>query len=173
MHLPVVGSMTLALASCLAPASSALAQPGGMMGGGTGHGMMGHGMMMSSARHRQAMMGGIPAPYASMRNPLPVTQATLERGAAVFAQNCAACHGQTGRGDGEAGKSLSPPPANLAWFSQMPMSRWDPFMYWTVAEGGQQFATAMPAFKDALPKNDIWSVISYIQHGLGRSTTRP
>ena len=44
------------------------------MGGGTGHGMMGHGMMMSSARHRQAMMGGIPAPYASMRNPLPVTR---------------------------------------------------------------------------------------------------
>jgi hypothetical protein len=41
------------------------------------------------------------------------------------------------------------------------MAQWDPFMYWTVAEGGAQFGSAMPAFKDALSKDDIWAVIAY------------
>ena len=72
-------------------------------------------------------------------------------------------HGTTGRGDGEAGRGLSPPPGNLAWLSQMPMAQWDPFMYWTSAEGGARFETAMPAFKSALSGDDIWAVTAYIQ----------
>lgn len=114
-------------------------------------------------RHHIAMMQGIPAPYASMHNPLPQTEATLKRGAAVYVANCAACHGETGQGDGPAGKALSPPPGNLAWLSDMPMGQWDGFTYWTIAEGGAQFGTAMPAFKTSLSSNDIWAVTAYIQ----------
>lgn len=95
--------------------------------------------------------------------PLPRTHETLDRGATVYAGNCASCHGSTGRGDGEAGRDLSPPPGNLAWLSQMPMVRWDPFMYWAVAEGGASFGSAMPAFKDTLSSDDIWAVIAYVQ----------
>ena len=131
----------------------------GMMGRG---GMMGQGMWGSMPRHHVAMTG-IPAPYSSLSNPLPHARETVQRGATVFTENCASCHGATGQGDGAAGRNLSPPPGNLAWLSQMPMVQWDPFMYWTVAEGGAQFGTAMPAFKDALSKDDIWAVIAYIQ----------
>ena len=81
----------------------------------------------------------------------------------MYETNCASCHGATGAGDGAAGRTLSPPPGNLAWLAQMPMVDWDPFMYWTVAEGGTQFGSAMPAFKDRLSKDDIWAVIAYIQ----------
>jgi mono/diheme cytochrome c family protein len=141
----------------------------GMMGHGMmRHGMRGHGMMGSMRRHHQARMSGVPAPYDSLKNPLPQTRETVDRGAAVYEQKCASCHGQTGQGDGEAGRNLSPPPANLAWLSQMPIAQWDPFMYWTVAEGGKQFETAMPAFKDTLSADDIWSVIAYIQARLPR-----
>jgi len=132
---------------------------GGMMGQGM---MMGQGTWGSMPRHHFAM-SGIPAPYNSLSNPLPRTSETVGRGAAVYTKNCASCHGATGLGDGEAGRNLSPPPGNLAWLSQMPMVQWDPFMYWTVAEGGAQFGTAMPAFKDALSKDDIWAVIAYVQ----------
>jgi mono/diheme cytochrome c family protein len=131
-----------------------------------GRGMMGRGMggmAGSMPRHSEAMMSGVPAPYDGLINPLPRTRETLDRGATVYAGNCASCHGPTGRGDGEAGRDLSPPPGNLAWLSQMPMVRWDPFMYWTVAEGGAQFGTAMPAFKDTLSSDDIWAVIAYVQ----------
>src|SRR5512132_2669245 len=84
-------------------------------------GMMRQGMMGSMPRHHVAMMSGIPAPYNSLSNPLPRTRETVERGAAVYAENCASCHGATGAGDGEAGRTLSPPPGNLAWLAQMPM----------------------------------------------------
>jgi mono/diheme cytochrome c family protein len=129
--------------------------------------MMGQGMMGSEygsmPRHHFAMMSGIPETYAMLRNALPRTRQTLERGAAVYEKNCVSCHGPTGQGDGAAGRTLSPRPGNLAWLAQMPMVQWDPFMYWTVAEGGAQFGSAMPAFKDGLSKDDIWAVIAYIQ----------
>lgn len=135
--------------------------------GTMGPGMMGPGMMGpgagSMARNHAAMMGGVPPAYAGLRNLLPQTSATVERGAKVYEANCASCHGFTGLGDGPAGRALTPRPANLAWLSRMPMSRWDPFMYWTVAEGGAPFGTAMPSFKDSLSKEDTWAVIAYIQ----------
>ena len=149
--------------------------PGGMMGSG---GMMGYpgnrGVAGSTSMWRKhtAMMGGVPAPYAGLRNPLPRTSATVERGAKVYANSCASCHGDTGLGDGPAGRTLSPPPANLAWLSRMPMSRWDPFMYWTVSEGGAPIGTAMPSFKESLSKGDRWAVIAYIQARLPRSKSR-
>ncbi len=41
-------------------------------------------------------------------------------------------------------------------------------MYWTIAEGGRQFDSDMPAFKDRLSKQDIWAVIAYVRAGLPR-----
>ena len=67
-------------------------------------------------------------------------------------------------GDGEAGKSLSPSPALLAYMIQMPMSV-DEYMMWTIAEGGKQFGTSMPAYKDILTENDIWEIVSYMRAG--------
>ena len=137
---------------------------GGMMGGGGGYGSM--------PRMHFAMMSGVPAPYNSMGNPLPKTREAVEHGATVYDKNCASCHGTTGLGDGPVGRTLSPPPANLAFLSQMPMVQWDPFMYWTVAEGGAQFGSAMPAFKGTLSKDDIWAVIAYIQARLPQTAAK-
>lgn len=135
---------------------------------------MGHGMMTggSMARHHAAMMGGLPAAYANLSNPLPRTRATLDHGEQVYIAKCASCHGQTGLGDGPAASGLSPRPANLTWLSNMPMSRWDAYMYWTVAEGGAQFGTAMPSFKGSLSKEDMWAVIAYIQARLPQGRRR-
>lgn len=151
-------------------------QGGGMRGG---HGMMGsggRGIMSppnaSMARNRSAMMGGVPAPYTGLSNPLPTVGATVERGAKVYAANCASCHGQTGLGDGPAGHGLNPPPVSLAWLSRMPMANWDPFMFWTVEEGGAAYGTAMPAFKESLSKDDAWAVIAYIQARLPQAASK-
>ena len=42
-----------------------------------------------------------------------VQAADAARGAQVFAQYCATCHGPQGLGDGPVGKTLNPPPRNF------------------------------------------------------------
>jgi mono/diheme cytochrome c family protein len=125
-----------------------------------------------SARNRSAMVVGIPPSFAGLRNPLPRTRATVARGADVYDHYCATCHGVTGLGDGQAGRALEVPPANLALLARMPISRWDPFMYWTVTEGGATLHTAMPPFKNSLSSADSWAAIAYIQARLPRIKTK-
>ena len=132
--------------------------------GGMGMGMMGGGWG-SMPRHHYAMMYGVPEPYTGLHNPLPDDTATISRGAVVYRQNCAMCPGASGAGDGPAGRHLSPPPTDLAWLARMPTAQRGPFMYWSIAAGGSQFGSAMPAFKSTLAKDDIWAVIAYIRAG--------
>lgn len=122
-------------------------------------------IMANIARHHQVMMYGVPASYREFREPLPHDPAELRRGAAIFQRRCASCHGFSGHGDGPVGKRLSSPPANLAWLANTPMSRSGPYMYWTIAEGGREFGSDMPAYRILLSRDDIWAVIGYIQNG--------
>jgi mono/diheme cytochrome c family protein len=54
------------------------------------------------------------APTAALdcKNPTGELRGDKERGAKLYAQTCASCHGATGHGDGPASKGLNPPPAN-------------------------------------------------------------
>jgi len=143
---------------------------GSRWGGGRGM-MMGPGMMrgspggmMGSAmqRHRGSMMGGIPAAYRSLRNPLPPDPSILSEGRFLYQAHCAACHGNGGLGDGPAAAGLSTPPANLRWTLSRPMAS-DGYLMWAISEGGGAFRTPMPAFKDALSDNDRWKIIRFLR----------
>ena len=138
----------------------------GMMRGqgmGMGHGMMGRGNMV---RHRIVRFQGIPDAYMDKKNPLSANAETIKKGKQLYADNCVSCHGQTGVGDGEDGRELSPKPANIAFI----MDRWiatDPFLMWSISEGGKALETAMPAFKDVLSEKERWSIVHYLRNGLG------
>lgn len=133
---------------------------------GMGHGMMrGYpgGMMGSSMqRHRWAMMGGIPVAYRGLRNPLPPDPPILSEGRSLYQANCAACHGESGLGDGPAAAGLSPPPANLQWTLARPMAS-DGYLMWAISEGGSGLGTPMPAFKDTLSETDRWKIIRFLR----------
>jgi mono/diheme cytochrome c family protein len=58
---------------------------------------------------------------------------------------------------------LSPLPFDVAWLAEMKLSRYDGFMYWSIAEGGRPFSTMMPAFRDVLTPADIWAVALFIR----------
>lgn len=64
-------------------------------------------------------------------------------GAKLYTQNCAACHGSNGLGNGDMGKALSPSPALLAYMIRRPIAV-DEYLLWTISEGGKQFGTDMP-----------------------------
>ena len=120
------------------------------------------------ARKQFVIMNGIPAPYAAMRDPLADTAAKLRRGRTTFDQHCSSCHGWSGQGGGPEAFALVPAPADLEWLAGTPKRRSDPYVYWSIAEGGQRFDSDMPAFKRTLSKNDIWAVTAYIRAGLPR-----
>jgi len=128
------------------------------------------------ARKQQVIMHGLPAAYANAHDPLPDSEAKLRRGRMLFDNHCAPCHGWTGQGSGPEAFALVPAPADLEWLARTPKKPSEPYMYWTIAEGGRQFESDMPAFKDRLSKQDIWAVIAYVRAGLPRSSvsvTRP
>lgn len=132
-------------------------------------GMMGHGMRMGASeggvsvlRHRYVMTHGLLAMYADARNPLAQSAENIQAGKALFAQNCVACHGSTGRGDGVVAKGLAIRPTDLAAALRMPMSS-DAYLLWTLAEGGAPVASAMPAFKALLSQDDLWRITLYLR----------
>jgi mono/diheme cytochrome c family protein len=122
------------------------------------------------ARKQHVIMNGLPRAYASAQDPLPDTRAKLARGATVFNRHCASCHGWNGQGTGPEAFALVPAPADLEWLWNKPKSKSESYMYWSIAEGGRQFDSDMPAFKSTLSKKDIWSVIAYVRAGMPRSS---
>ena len=139
----------------------------GMMDGqGMGMGMMrgqGMGMGGSRVRHRYFMQNGLGPEYAGKTNPLPATAGNIKDGKLLYGQYCAACHGAEGYGDGAAGKSLTPPPSDLSRVVRMRIAS-DDYLYWSIAEGGAQFNTAMPAMKGSLKEPEIWKIILYLRN---------
>lgn len=122
------------------------------------------------ARKQQVIMHGLPPAYAAIHDPSPDTDVKLRRGAAVFERHCSSCHGWNGQGAGPEAFALVPAPADLEWLARTPKNKANPYMYWTIAEGGREFESDMPAFKTTLPRKDIWAVIAYVRAGLPRKT---
>jgi mono/diheme cytochrome c family protein len=93
-----------------------------------------------------------------LRNPVPIDDAALARGRELYQQNCLACHGIAGRGDGPLGRTLNPRPADLR-------------IHVTQHPEGQLFAwisdgvpgTAMPAFGDRISEEDRWRIVAFIK----------
>lgn len=90
----------------------------------------------------------------------PAKPPSLARGAVVFRERCASCHGETGRGDGPKAKTLKgPPPADLT----------DPIVMGgtTLLEIFRRIAigvpgTAMPEFGEDLSEENRWAVAAYV-----------
>lgn len=121
-------------------------------------------------RKQQVILHGVPEPYRKMRDSTADSRSKLDRGRMIFDQHCSQCHGWTGHGGGPDAFALVPAPADLAWLSAAPKPNAQPFAYWAIAEGGGEFQSDMPAFKDHLTNNDIWAVIAYIQAGMPRAS---
>jgi high-affinity iron transporter len=89
----------------------------------------------------------------------PIITPDPTRGAPLYAQHCAVCHGDAGAGDGPAGIGLTPPPANLRDAARIDrLSLYD--VYNTLGLGIE--GTDMPAFADQLDDRQRWDIATYI-----------
>jgi len=117
-------------------------------------GRMPKGMMARLLRHTTYVNFGVPKEYEGAHSTIGRAPDVVAAGARLYAQNCSACHGKNGMGDGDMGKALSPSPALLAYMISRPIAV-DEYLLWSVSEGGKQFDTEMPAFKDKLSREDM------------------
>ena len=97
------------------------------------------------------LIAAFPVPLA------PEAAPDLARGAALYAQNCASCHGVSGGGDGPAAEGLDPPP--IAFDDVVRARERSAFALYQVIGQGLE-GTAMPGFSD-LPAEDRWSLAYY------------
>jgi copper transport protein len=86
------------------------------------------------------------------------TAESVTRGQKDFAENCVACHGVNGEGNGEMAKSLKVQPADLTAPHVGNHTIGDIF-HW-ISYGGT--SGVMPSFKEALDTDDRWDVINFL-----------
>ena len=97
------------------------------------------------------LLAAYPVPLAPGQAPDPA------RGAALFAENCASCHGSKGDGRGEQAAKLDPPP--IAFTDAERARKRSLFALYQVINQGLE-GTAMQSFAD-LPSNDRWALATY------------
>lgn len=89
----------------------------------------------------------------------PPAAPSASRGRALFADNCAPCHGELANGRGPNAQRFDPPPANFtdAEF----MLRETPFSFFNIISAGKG-SSAMPAWADVFSLQDRWDLVSYL-----------
>ncbi|GAB3319579.1 FTR1 family protein [Luteimonas notoginsengisoli] len=89
---------------------------------------------------------------------VPAAPPEPARAAALYAQQCAVCHGPTGHGDGPAAAGLDPPP--IAFTDAARAAQRTPFALYEVISQGVP-GTGMASFA-ALPEDDRWALAFYV-----------
>lgn len=98
------------------------------------------------------LLKAYPVPLAPQQAP------NLVRGAALYAEQCASCHGAVGRGDGPNAKGLDPPP--IAFTDVARANERSLFgLYQVIGQGLD--GTAMPSFAH-LSSDDRWALAYYV-----------
>lgn len=82
------------------------------------------------------------------------------KGKAVFAANCAMCHGDAGKGDGAAGAALTPKPRNFADKALM-SKKTDDDLFKVVTKGSPN--TGMAPYEKMLSEDDRWNAVAFIR----------
>lgn len=89
---------------------------------------------------------------------VPASPPDTAHAAPLYAQQCAACHGPTGHGDGPAAASLNPPP--IAFTDADRAARRSPLALYEVISQGVA-GTAMTSFS-TLSEADRWALAFYV-----------
>ena len=111
------------------------------------------------ARRLRAL--AVPSDYARLKNPVLMNDESVADGMAHFADHCAQCHGNDGRG-ADMGKTMFPPTPDFAASPTQSLS--DGTLFYVI-EHGVRF-TGMPAFGTGTLEGEesSWHLVNFIRH---------
>jgi mono/diheme cytochrome c family protein len=103
----------------------------------------------------------VPADLRDAKNPVPLTPAVLEEGRAHFADHCAGCHGNDGKGQA-MGKQMYPRAPDMTLAATQSLADGELF---AIIENGVRL-TGMPGFGSGTAEsaNGSWQLVHFIRH---------
>lgn len=93
-----------------------------------------------------------------------MAQGDVQKGKTIFSQNCAVCHGDSGKGDGPGAAALTPKPRDLTDRTYMD-ARNDDVLFKIIKEGGTAVGKSplMPPWSPTLKDQEIRDLISFLR----------
>jgi mono/diheme cytochrome c family protein len=103
----------------------------------------------------------VPSDLRSRKNPVPLTTEVLAEARAHFADHCAQCHGNDGRGDTTIGRSVYPRAPDMTLAETQ--SQTDGALFATIENGIR--LTGMPAWGTGTPESaeGSWHLVHFIR----------
>ncbi len=113
-------------------------------------------MMARAMRH-----WAVPSDLRGMKNPVPLTPQVLADGRAHFADHCAGCHGNDGKGGG-MGKQMYPKAPDMTLAATQSLTDGELF---SIIENGVRL-TGMPGFGSGTAESAYgsWALVHFIRH---------
>ncbi len=93
----------------------------------------------------------------SLKNPFVGNLKATSDGKEIYEQMCVLCHGLNGQGNGEAGLTLEPHPANFLALNVQ--NQTDGAIFWKITNGKAPMATYFEILND----DQRWKLVNYIR----------
>ena len=103
-------------------------------------------------------------PETYRRTPVPFDTISIANGSTLFAENCVACHGLQGKGNGVLAKTFAKPPVDMLTEPHTAKHTAGDFFHW-LTYGIPD--TGMPVFADKLSEEERWDVVNFL-HAMSR-----
>ncbi len=100
----------------------------------------------------------VPEEAKQLKNSLQPTAPGLKSARAVYADKCAHCHGDTGKGDGRDASRYDPAPMDFTDSKRMNEAT-DGELFYKISEGKKP----MPVFKNKLTEDQRWELVLLIR----------
>jgi len=103
-----------------------------------------------------------PSDLRGRKNPIPLTPEVLAEARAHFADHCAVCHGNDGKGEGGMGKQMYPKTPDMTRAATQQLSDGELF---SIIENGVRL-TGMPGFGSGTAESAAgsWTLVHFIRH---------
>jgi mono/diheme cytochrome c family protein len=100
----------------------------------------------------------IPEEAKRRKNPLQPSEAALRSARSLFGENCAQCHGDTGKGDGSEALRYDPKPADFTDAPHMNAVT-DGALFYQISQGRKP----MPALRRRMTEDQRWQLVLLIR----------